>query len=113
ARSVLKGDIFDNTYGADHYYAAYVDPSWRNDKHVVAIVNTHIFQQETSAAPRKTGGYMADEIGDKATVGGFFKGLWRKNHPPPPPINLAALAAEARGHYKKTELTVLLPKDNI
>ena len=39
----LSGEHKDNTGGADHYHADYVNPYWSKDMNLTTIIGTHLF----------------------------------------------------------------------
>lgn len=43
-----ESNIYDYTYGADHYHADYVDPYWNKSMRRVVQVDTHIFYKDPS-----------------------------------------------------------------
>ena len=43
-----ESNIFDFTYGADHYHADYVNPYWSHDMIKVVKIDTHIFYRDPS-----------------------------------------------------------------
>ena len=45
ASGVMNNDIQDNTFGANHYHAGYVAPSWSRGAEPTVIINNHIFYQ--------------------------------------------------------------------
>ena len=43
ASGVMNNDIQDNTFGANHYHAGYVTPSWSRIAEPTVTINNHIF----------------------------------------------------------------------